>query len=243
MELMNKQEETVTLKRMEPTDDKESNKKLFEMYANLVKPLKSIENKMAACEKLRYQGYLVRSKKENYVVILVLAVVLFIMSLIVLSNLNIDKIYPFMHQYPLLENVLFLSMLISVIGSFIICIAVSNSEDRKKQKELSDLENKFNDLRNEINSDIKILEPYLQYVPPAYRSSHALGYFVDSYINVRVENLSEAVKAYDNYVHQQNVQQGFKQIDARLREISYMQKQSLASMHVGINLGAMCLWL
>lgn len=232
MELMNKTEGTVILNRVEPTNDKESNKKLFELYANLINPMKSIENKMLECKNLRYQGGLVRkSKNDNEVGLIVL------MVLVSIVFLSMFLIMPIMH-------VSWMKKLLIGSGSVFIILLFSYYHEKKKyKKRLLELEDKFNNLREEINNDIKILEPYLQYVPPAYRTSRALNYFVDSYINVRVENLSEAVKAYDNYVHQQKVQQEFRQVDARLKEISYMQSQSLSKMHVGINLGGMCLWL
>lgn len=83
--------------------------------------------------------------------------------------------------------------------------------------------------KENIGQAIHVLEPYLQYVPPAYRNSYALQHFVEAYMNLKVNNVAEAVKEYDVYLHRRNVVQGLRKISGQMAQINCIQRQSLAA--------------
>ena len=98
--------------------------------------------------------------------------------------------------------------------------------------------------KENIGQAIHVLEPYLQYVPPAYRNSYALQHFVEAYMNLKVNNVAEAVKEYDVYLHRRNVVQGLRQISGQMAQINYIQRQSLAAQRAAlVNLNMMQGWM
>lgn len=67
------------------------------------------------------------------------------------------------------------------------------------------------------------IEQYIAFVPPSYRTSSALTYFVDSYANTRVNNLKEAVNAYDLYIRDAKMNDNIRQISGQLSSIAFNQ--------------------
>ena len=83
----------------------------------------------------------------------------------------------------------------------------------------------------------KKIAPYINSIPQDYRNSQALAFFSNSFFNSKVKNLLEAVNLYDQYLHQQKMEQSQREIaeaqrrsqresmdaiDALSRQMAYM---------------------
>lgn len=62
------------------------------------------------------------------------------------------------------------------------------------------------------------IAPYVEKVPPNYRTSHALAFFANSFFNFKVRNLQEAVNLYDDYLHKQRMEQSQREMLEAQRE-------------------------
>lgn len=82
----------------------------------------------------------------------------------------------------------------------------------------------------------KRIAPYVKKIPPNYQNSSALAFFSNSFFNSKVKNLQEAVNLYDQYLHQQRMEQSQREIaeaqresmdaiDALSRQMDYLQDQ------------------
>lgn len=252
MEAVSMQNGKIQLNRIEPVDDKEVNKSLFEMYANITYPLRFVEGKIDKAEELRRQGHLVRTQKFNSVVLFIgLSVICGLLTFLgtmiycsTISNKVREKLGTevddetlhrvFQETHPVAYQLMYSDALFYWLGGAVVCALLLVVfrycyKKRKKENLLRAMESEYNQLQEKIRQAVKVLEPYLEYVPPAYRNSYALQHFVDSYMNLRVNNVSEAVKEYDAYIHRKNMVQGLRNISAQLNCISYIQKQSLTA--------------
>lgn len=90
----------------------------------------------------------------------------------------------------------------------------------KAKKTLKDCERVLPQAEAAVQEAYKNIAPYIDKVPPNYRYSHALAFFSDSFFNFKVRNLQEAVNLYDQYLHQQRMEQG-------QREMAQAQKDAM----------------
>lgn len=74
-----------------------------------------------------------------------------------------------------------------------------------------------------IYSIFEEIEEYICFIPPSYRLSAALSYFVESYANSRVSNLKEAVNAYDLYVRDARMNANIRHVSSQLSDIAFNQ--------------------
>lgn len=267
MNSMSVQNGKIRLNRIEPVDDKEVNKNLFEMYANITEPLRFVENKMNEAEELRRQGYFLREKKfrsvKFFITVWVITSIAMCIGIFYYyiwciykvgevrgTGMSDEEFYQaFYELYPVGCKVLYAGIsgrlwLIVTIMILIITIIRYLVKVKKKKDLLRNMENEYNQLQENIGQAIHVLEPYLQYVPPAYRNSYALQHFVEAYMNLKVNNVAEAVKEYDVYLHRRNVVQGLRQISGQMAQINYIQRQSLAAQRAAlVNLNMMQGWM
>lgn len=106
------------------------------------------------------------------------------------------------------------------------------SQKKKKNEEtLKACEKAYKELLPQAEAAIqeawKKIAPHLNRIPPDYRNSRALAFFSKSFFNGKVKNLQEAVNLYDQYLHQQRMEQGQREIaKAQIKA----QKESMAAM-------------
>jgi hypothetical protein len=117
----------------------------------------------------------------------------------------------FIYVYPIL-------LLIHAV-IYMVKRKANNIAIHKLQSQISDATS----YRKEIILKIK---DYICYVPPAYRTSDALSYFVNSYENTRVGSLKEAVNAYDVYLNNNEMKMLVHQACSELRTIQTLQLQT-----------------
>ena len=89
------------------------------------------------------------------------------------------------------------------------------------------LENNISDATGDRKEIILKIKDYICYVPPAYRTSDAIRYFVNSYENTRVGNLKEAVNAYDVYLNNNEMKAMINHACSELRNIQTLQLMTM----------------
>lgn len=108
----------------------------------------------------------------------------------------------------------------------------------KAKKTLKSCEDTLPQAEALIQEVRKVIAPHIGKIPRNYRSSAALAFFSDSFFNYKVRNLQEAVNLYDQYLHQQRVEQSQRKMaqaqEGISRQLDYMQDQ-MDSMEAEIN--------
>lgn len=128
----------------------------------------------------------------------------------------------------ILPGAMFLFPVLTVI--YVIVMIFAYKSDRKTLEKNSVL---LAEIQEEMDFLVDDLEMPLYFVPPDYRYSEAIMYFCNSYLNGKASSLKEAVILYDNFLHQQRMEQGQEEISYKqnkiLDELNY-QNQQLDSM-------------
>ncbi|SHI62379.1 zinc-ribbon domain-containing protein [Butyrivibrio fibrisolvens DSM 3071] len=237
--------ETDFANRVESVDNLSLNDCLFTLYNKLISPVKKIEQLTLAIEN---RQYLIEAEKEyegekpsfsEYIVRFFIAnfVVAFggglIYAIIVTNSSNQEAV----------DSVAKLLILPAI---FFLTIVPLKNKYRKSSREtklrylnheIPMLENEIKNYEKQRNEIVLAIKDYICYCPPAYRSSSALSYFVDSYSNTRVNNLQEAVRAFDEYQRSQNMMNAMKSVCSLLEEIKIQQvrtNEQLASLQASV---------
>ncbi len=231
--------------RIEIVYDKPTNDLLFTLYGKLVEPVAEIERNVdamnAASDYLSNKPRFSYIKYNRWLVYFVGSILGF------LGMWSLDSVFPDDTNLAVYGVILLASM-------FLICPFIFNlflNILRHIWKSIAWLigiprakQVKSNSERN-ITCICRSLAQYIQYTPPQYRTSHALNYFYESYINSRVDNLREAITSYDTFLHRTNMQAGMVQISNQLEEISFNQSiisSQLASLNVEVNALNSTIW-
>lgn len=136
---------------------------------------------------------------------------------------------PFFHDgtlgqlvYALLGLVIYGGLFPCIFFLFplmIICNVISRahkiSEAKKTLKACEELLPQAEALLQEA---CKSIAPYVDKIPRDYRNSEALAFFSNSFFNYKVRNLPEAVNLYDQYLHQQRMEQGQREMAKAQRD-------------------------
>lgn len=93
----------------------------------------------------------------------------------------------------------------------------------KAKKTLKACEELLPQAEDAIREAYTSIAPYVDKVPQSYRNSHALAFLSSSFFNYKARNLQEAVNLYDQYLHQQRMEQG-------QREMAAAQKAAMDDM-------------
>lgn len=146
----------------------------------------------------------------------------------------------------LLMLIIFIILSLCVIPSFmflfpvlaVIFVIISLFTHKSNQKTIEKNSVTLKDIQEEIDFIVDDLTLPLQFVPPDYCYSEALEYFCRSYANGKASTIKEAMILYDNYLHQQAMEQGQQEISHKqskiLDEIEY-QNQRLDSIQSELN--------
>lgn len=193
------------LARIEPVQDPEVNRALFTMYNNLIEPLAQIERthseimetetmvgRMAQAIRFSFSDALKHAVKLS----LKLAVVLFIVLLVIAQfNETLEN----MKTTTVLKIIAVVALAVSLIWAF--CAeAVSSASRERNRKAIHDRAvDELAKLEDSLKWQVSQIREVIMFVPPKYRFSEALRYFVESYLNSRIDNLKEAVNAFDTY--------------------------------------------
>lgn len=207
------------ISRIEAVDDPNVNNALFTLYGNLIEPLSNIETMMAIISVAKQTkdecgtavtysraetaaGALLKIPK--IFIILTVSIIIFYGTVI---NWILEKFNPPKILNPILDPPLPMAFLFFAIASVVISFATefmkASSAVAAKNKSRKESYDKAIKTLAQVEPDLKQqvfqIKDVIRFVPPKYRFSDALRYFVESYTNSRVDNLKEAVNAYDTY--------------------------------------------
>ena len=93
-----------------------------------------------------------------------------------------------------------LNLFIAYIAGEVIHNMINKALSPQKQPEINNEKAEITSLQQQIQTTINNIKHAIVFVPPAYRTSDALSYFVKAYHNSRVDNLKEAVNAYEMHL-------------------------------------------
>ena len=192
------------LARVEPVKDPAVNKALFTIYSNLINPLVNIEKTI---DEISY-AEAVAAETEGKVKIPLPSIIAHIICMLPKMYIAI-AITSFILAHFIdaldtsIETALLLCAKITVILSPVCSCAydmISIASKNRTRKENHDRAvNDLARLKPDLERQVYQIKDAIQFVPPKYRFSGALSYFVESYTNSRVDDLKEAVNAYDTY--------------------------------------------
>ena len=191
--------------RVEPIQDAKLNQKLFQYYGQLIQPLKQIENFQDECTLNKLKIKSLKEKMQFHFVGMIGHAIIIYVVWILLVNIYQWKV-PFDDI-----NGLWIYLLLMVFRRCFYKNIIKQTENLIKSLEF------------DIGQLIEKYTPYIKIIPPAYRYSEAVAYFVDSYINSRVNNLQEAVNKYDEYLVNNELLKTQHKILEKLCDINYEQ--------------------
>lgn len=240
------------LSRVETVTDPEVNKALFTLYHNLVGPLTNIEKTAAEISAANQtiaecSGTVTYSLSDTAAnalkkipktfIIMTVSLSLFYSTainwLIEDSGFKMPEILE-----PVLDPGITEALVCIAVLSVILCFftefthtsAAVHAENKCRKEAYGRALDSLSRLEPDLKQQILKIKDVIQFVPAKYRCSDALKYFVESYSNSRVDNLKEAVNAYDTYHFrslavnaQQQILEQLKQNAELLQDISYQQ--------------------
>ena len=237
--------------RIESVQDREVNNKLFTMYSKLIQPVKSIEDRVGEIESLfaeennMYDFYNTFFLRKGIKIGVICCILLVAACIFDLQDFIFDKLSWY---YDSIENVMemlnlpydgiitiifglvyiFLPFfLVPTAIGFIIGFIEKTVRKSKNEKRKKYIFERTEVLKQEINDMTKNIAPTVQYVPPKYRTSDALSYFVSAYQNSQIDDLKEAVNSYTEYQRHQELVGTFHNICSTLANVEYIQLETL----------------
>ena len=226
------------LSRVEAVTDPEVNRTLFEMYNNLINPMANIEKTLDEISETK--STLIANEGDLFIslsdiishaghlfpkMFLLVFIVIFTLAHFI-ESLDMDIL-------PALAVIAAIAAVLSFVWRYI----QDNHSIAAQNKRRKDICNKMTDklcnLNDSLEDQINRIGNLLQFVPTKYRSSNALSYFVESYQNSRVDNLKEAVNAYDTYY--------FRKQTVQIQEQILEQEQRNAQVLARIEYNQLCM--
>ena len=218
--------------RVESSADPEVNKRLFRIYEILIQPIHDIENAVNNIES--HKERIKQLENHNFVpkfLDLAIKVVLFLVALFVLHPLTDTIVYWISDMFDGFLGIitellgLLLSLFVFVIIAFIAGEIVHNMINKslgpQKQPEIKKENLEIAALQQQIQITINNIKHAIVFVPPAYRTSDALSFFVRAYHNSRVDNLKEAVNAYEMHMEAEHTRSMLKEQIKVLQDIQF----------------------
>lgn len=192
------------LSRVEAVTDPEVNRTLFEMYNSLINPMVSIEKTLDDISETKSilianEGDLSISLSEIVSRAVHLFPKMFLLVFIVYFTLAHFIEVLDMDILPALAVMAVIAAALSFVWRYIRDNHLIATQNRRRKDICNKTADKLCNLNDSLEDQINRIGNLLQFIPPKYRSSNALNYFVESYQNSRVDNLKEAVNAYDTY--------------------------------------------
>ena len=237
--------------RIGSTDDVNLNNILFSLYKQLINPVREIE--MCEDEIYRKQTDVARLNSKTYcyfkeilrlsipfgiaamVIVFVLAFLdethpivvaaeeytRFIDTILgIITDAGVPGIIGFIVYMLMLFGGLYLIPIPIPIAIVILKNHLSKSNDKKNVERINE---EIKNIEDDVKKRISAISEVIRFVPPEYRNSQALSYFVESYANSRVNNLKEAVNAWDQKVHQRNTEMKLEELTSIAQAIEYNQ--------------------
>ena len=218
--------------RIESSADPAVNKRLFQIYEVLIPPVRNIEKAVNDIES--HKERIKQLENHNFVpkfLDIAIKVVLFFVALFVLHPVTDTIVYWISDMFEgflgiITELVgLLLSLLVFIIIAFIVSELIHNMLNKalspQKQPEINKEKQEVAALQQQIQSTVNNIKHAIAFVPPAYRTSDALSFFVRAYHNSRVDNLKEAVNAYEMHMEAEQTRALLKEQINILQDIQF----------------------
>lgn len=245
--------------RIEAVTDPEVNKELFTLYYNLIGPLTNIEKTAAEISTANQtiaecSGTATYSLADTFAnallkipktfIIMTVSLIIFYSTvinwLIEDSGFRIPEMLDPVLDPGITEFLIFLAVLSTILcfyTEFTHTISAVHAENKNRKKAYESALDSLSRLEPDLKQQIFQIRDVIRFVPAKYRSSDALKYFVESYSNSRVDNLKEAVNAYDTHLFrsltedvQQQILGQLEQNNKLLQDISYQQLVSMQQL-------------
>ena len=191
-------------KKMENNENLEESGKLFSIYKSLIEPLSDFEAMEFNINCIDSEIYGLEHKSH------------WIRNILLLFGVYMIGMGA---VWTVVGGTQGLGFLFSGIIYTAVIILISRWRKGKRQEKINDLQKDRAQVDAERNAKLKEIAPLIKYCPPAYRTSEALTYFVDSYINSRVSTLKEAVKEYDALNRHEEICSSLQNIEFALSRI------------------------
>lgn len=218
--------------RIESSADPAVNKRLFQIYEVLIPPVRDIENAVKSLES--HKERIKQFENHNFIpkfFDIVIKVVLFLIALFLLHPLTDAIVYWISDMFDGFLGIitelfgLLLSLFVFIIIAFIVGELVHNMINKalspQKQPEINKENQEIAALQQRIQSTVNNIKHAIAFVPPAYRTSDALTFFVRAYQNSRVDNLKEAVNAYEMHMEAEHTRSLIKEQIKVLQDIQF----------------------
>lgn len=229
--------QTVFKNRIESVDDRETNDRLFTLYGKLVQPLQMIEQNLQyisnseqiLAERTEYEP--VGGKVITSILWVVYSIAYFYIA--VRFDVAFYRLYGYEDN---VKNAIFMLQFLVVpyiaarLTKFLVAFIRYLRERIELKSYQKNARQNIVDCNCKIDEIITKISPYIAYVPPRYRNSDALSHFCDSYLNSRVDNLSEAIKIYDTECRTRRMEQGMDNIRADMAVCQEIICQRLSSI-------------
>lgn len=211
------------ISRIESVTDTDVNNALFTLYGNLVEPLANIENMIATISVARKTqeecGTVISYSRpqtafnalkkvpRNFIIFSIFMIIIYsTLGNWILNNFNTPKILDLIIDPPMTQAfvVFFIISTVLTFAMEFLNTSYNVGEQNKTRKEEYDkATNIIAQWEPELKQQVHRIQETIQFVPPKYRFSAALSYFVEAYRNSQVDNLKEAVNAYETYYFRQ----------------------------------------
>lgn len=235
--------------RIEAVNDPKVNKILFSLYEKMVEPYRRIEAKISRVNDLQMEIDENNESIKNSICsffyiffrsiipVLILNFIFIMVIGFIFGNDTSDKIFHIIYPFYslVITNETFLTVYCYLanpiifaavcVGLFIIIMnLVYNHQNEKNQKEIDEL-------TPVINKEIYDLSEVSCYIPPDYRYSKALDFFVNAYSNSKVDNLKEAVNLFDTNEYRENMLYYQQKLCELQEEILYVELEQLNQLN------------
>lgn len=208
--------------RIESSDDRELNNKLFKYYESLIKPMKSYETTEAHISRLKDKIARLSVRGPIAVKLVISAFInVFVASFFFRGVLDeADKLI--VNINPSIRGIIVIFTMFGIIPTFVLFIYILSEMDRiKKRKAAIEELDKAEKLLADQGAK---LVPHMKHVPPICRCSEALSYITNAYNNSMVDNLKEAVNGWNEERRNMQMIDAFAQVQYEvISSISQMQ--------------------
>lgn len=235
--------------RIEAVNDPKINKALFTIYEKLVEPLRQIETKVSRVDDLRkaidnneyYAKHsfkrVIHSSKLLFLPFLIINFIILnkavfsdndmLWSLYVplasvfdtLDGYSNSLIFDILTTIYVIYIFFFRPIVIATIPVWIVVVIKNKNHSAQNKK----YKKEINELTPIINQEVDNISKVICFVPPNYRYSQALNFFVDAYANSKIDNLKEAVNLYDTNKYRQDMLDYQKQTVKLLQAIAFSE--------------------
>ena len=192
--------EIVNLEGTSLAEQKEYNKKLFQLFNNMINPLSELEGLYMLRRNVQDEIDRLNTSNIKGWILGVTSLVGFFLG---------NEVYGLFVNIPLLGSLIrMLGMLFIILFACGVWVVASKIDKNYRDKKIVEKKEYLEKVNMQIHQFAGELRERLQFIPPSYCYSDALKYFVRAFNDGKVENVKEAMNSYDEYMHRMNMEQG-----------------------------------